>query len=71
MFKEKKYTVIKKAISFELANFAFNYFLLKRDAVAWMHRIIIYQNLHPDLVLGKINKFLIPIPAMATSSWKL
>ena len=38
MFKEKKYTVIKKAISFELANFAFNYFLLKRDAVAWMHK---------------------------------
>jgi len=28
--------VIKKAISFELANFAFNYLLLKRDAVKWM-----------------------------------
>ena len=38
MFKEKKYLVIKKAISFELANFAFNYFLLKRDAVTWMHK---------------------------------
>ena len=38
MFKEKKYTVIKKAISFELANFAFNYLLLKRDAVAWMYK---------------------------------
>ena len=37
MFKEKKYQVIEKAISYELANFAFNYFLLKRDAVAWMH----------------------------------
>ena len=36
MFKDKKYLVIKKAISFELANFAFNYFLLKRDAVKWM-----------------------------------
>jgi hypothetical protein len=36
MFKEKKYIVIKKAISFELANFAFNYLLLKRDAVKWM-----------------------------------
>ena len=36
MFKEKKYMVIKKAISFELANFAFNYLLLKRDAVKWM-----------------------------------
>ena len=37
MFNEKKYQVIEKAISYELANFAFNYFLLKRDAVAWMH----------------------------------
>ena len=38
MFKDKKYLVIKKAISFELANFAFNYLLLKRDAVTWMHK---------------------------------
>tara|TARA_B100000029_G_scaffold490698_1_gene550003 strand:- start:303 stop:884 length:582 start_codon:yes stop_codon:yes gene_type:complete len=37
-FKEHKYTVVKNAISFELANFALNYFLLKRDAVAWMHK---------------------------------
>ena len=33
-----KYQVIKKAISYELANFVFNYFLLKRDAVAWMYK---------------------------------
>ena len=38
MFEDKKYTVIKNAISFELANFAFNYLLLKREAVAWMHK---------------------------------
>jgi hypothetical protein len=37
-FKEKKYTVIKNAISYELANFGFNYLLLKREAVAWMHQ---------------------------------
>ena len=36
MFSEKKYQVIEKVISYELANFAFNYFLLKRDAVKWM-----------------------------------
>ena len=35
-FKEHKYTVIKKAISYELANFGYNYLLLKRDAVKWM-----------------------------------
>ena len=32
-----KYQVIKKAVSYELANFIFNYFLLKRDAVKWMY----------------------------------
>ena len=35
-FKEKKYIVIRKAISYELANFGFNYLLLKREAVKWM-----------------------------------
>ena len=38
MFKEKKYTVIRNAISYELANFGLNYLLLKREAVAWMHK---------------------------------
>ena len=32
-----KYHVIKKAINYELANFIFNYFLLKRDAVKFMY----------------------------------
>ena len=32
-----KYHVIKNAISYELANFIFNYFLLKRDAVKYMY----------------------------------
>jgi len=36
MFKDKKYIVIRNAISYELANFGFNYLLLKRDAVKWM-----------------------------------
>ena len=36
-FKKDKYQVIKKAISCELANFIFNYFLLKRDAVKYMY----------------------------------
>ena len=38
IFKTQKYQVIKNAISKELANFIFNYFLLKRDAVAWMYQ---------------------------------
>ena len=32
-----KYQVIKKAISYDLANFIFNYFLLKRDATKFMY----------------------------------
>ncbi len=38
LFKQHKYVVIRNAISFELANFAFNYFLMKRDATEWMHK---------------------------------
>ncbi len=38
LFKTHKYLVIRNAISFELANFAFNYFLMKRDATEWMHK---------------------------------
>ena len=37
-FQIKKYQVIEKAISYELANFIFNYFMLKRDAVGWMYK---------------------------------
>jgi len=39
-----KYKVIKKAISYDLANFIFNYFLLKRDAVEFMYK----NNLHSE-----------------------
>ena len=37
IFQYKKYQVVKNAISYELANFIFNYFLLKRDAVKFMY----------------------------------
>ena len=37
MFKEHKYLIIRNAISFELANFAFNYFLMKRDVTKFLH----------------------------------
>jgi hypothetical protein len=36
-FKINKYQVIKKAVPYELANFIFNYFMLKREAVSWMY----------------------------------
>ncbi len=37
MFKEKKYEVIKNAISYELANFVYNYLLLRRDASKFIY----------------------------------
>jgi len=44
-FKTKKYQIIKQAIPYDLANFIFNYFLLKRDAVDFMYQNnIIYDN---------------------------
>tara|TARA_R110001632_G_scaffold151597_3_gene269204 strand:+ start:183 stop:791 length:609 start_codon:yes stop_codon:yes gene_type:complete len=40
-----KYQIIKGAVSYELVNFIFNYFLLKRDAVKWMYeRNVTYDN---------------------------
>ena len=38
LFQQHKYLIVRNAISFELANFAFNYFLMKRDATEWMHK---------------------------------
>ena len=40
-----KFQVIKKAVNYELANFIFNYFLLKRDAAKYMYENnIVYDN---------------------------
>ena len=40
-----KFQVIKNAVPYELANFIFNYFLLKREAVDWMYKNnITYDN---------------------------
>ena len=36
-FQQNKYQVLDNAISYDLANFCFNYFLLKRDAVKYMY----------------------------------
>jgi hypothetical protein len=44
-FQQHKYQVLDNAISYDLANFCFNYFLLKRNAVKYMYENnIIAQN---------------------------
>ena len=35
-FKEKKYTIVKSAISKELANFVYNYFCMKRKVTRFL-----------------------------------
>jgi len=38
IFQQQKYQVVKNAVSYELANFIYNYFMLKRDAVGWLYK---------------------------------
>ena len=65
-----KYKVIKKGISYELANFCLNYLKLKNDAVFYM-----YQNkiLNKNPILGPLvtYKFLILILVIQILLWKL
>ena len=65
IFRVDRYQVIKKAISYELANFIFNYFLLKRDAVQYMYKnnaIVIDYGGKP---VGKIRDALKGFPYQA------
>ena len=56
-FQTKKYQVIKNVISYELANFIYNYFLLKRDAVRYMYE----NNIHSqNSILGTWSDQQIP-----------
>jgi len=57
-FKDKKYIVIRNAISHELANFAYNYLLLKREAVSWMHKNNYISKFTPGF--GKWNDKQVP-----------
>ena len=57
MFETKKYQIIKNALPYELANFIFNYFLLKRDAVNFMYQ----NNIHAESsILGTWGDTQIP-----------
>jgi len=57
IFQYKKYQVVKNAISYELANFIYNYFFLKRDAAYYL-----YQNniVHDNGVWGTWNDKQVP-----------
>ena len=56
-FRVNRYQVIRKAASYELSNFMFNYFLLKRDAVKYMYK----NNIVHDIgMLGTWSDIQIP-----------
>jgi len=42
-YKEDGYAIIKKALSFELADFIYDYFILKRKAIAWAYKNKVIQ----------------------------
>jgi hypothetical protein len=63
-FQQHKYQVLDNAISYDLANFCFNYFLLKRDAVKYMYENNIIAQNGMYTALGKINKYQVFIPYM-------
>jgi hypothetical protein len=68
-FQQNKYQVIKNAISYELANFCFNYFLLKRDAVNYMYNTnMIAEN--GMFGRGPISKYQGFILFMQITLWK-
>ena len=49
-FQKNKYQIIKQAVSYELVNFCFNYFLLKRDVIKFMYdnNIIAKSKMHGE-----------------------
>ena len=56
-FKKNKYQVIKSAISKELANFCYQYFLNKRMVARHLFDENIYPSLPNTLVYGMIHKY--------------
>jgi hypothetical protein len=69
-FQQNKYQVIKNAISYELANFCFNYFLLKRDAVNYMYNTNMIAENGMYTGLGPISKYQGFILFMQITLWK-
>ena len=55
-FKDKKYEVVKKAISYELANFIFNYFLMSRDVTTFMIKNNLVKEGNPLIGSWKDNQ---------------
>ena len=64
-FQKNKYCVIKEAVPKQIAEFVYNYFLLKRQVARTLFDDKIHFSfLQLSLVYGMMNKFLIHILTM-------
>ena len=70
-FKTNKYTVLKNAISPELAEFVYQYFLNKRNVARFLFDRNTYLHLQNIMVYGMMNKCLTPIHIIVIWQWKL
>ena len=69
-FKSKKYTIIRKAISKELADFCYNYFLIKRSVADTFYTTKYLTEKKESGEYGMIHKFLTRILIILISVWK-
>ena len=63
-FKKNKYCVIKEAVPKDIAEFVYNYFLLKRTVARTLFDQRYISNLQRNGERGQINKFQIHIRIM-------
>ena len=70
-FKKNKYSVLKNAISKELADFVYKYFKNKRNVARVLFDLNTYHHLQNIGVYGMMNKFQTHIHIMVTLLWKL
>lgn len=70
-FKKNKYTVLKKAISPEIAEFVYKYFLNKREVARFLFDQNIYHLLQNTTVYGMMNRCQILIHITVILQWRL
>ena len=70
-FKINHFLVIKEAVDPKVANFVYNYFMMKRQVTKTFYDFKYVNPYNDEWVLGLIIKFLIHIHIIVTSQWKL
>ena len=73
MFKnpKKKYEVVRGAVSYELANFIFNYLMMQRDATAHLYKHGIIKDKEPNQLFGTWKDPQIPNTFSTYGDWAI